>query len=149
MSHFEKINVGVKHFEGRDEHRTSSLCGVSTFLNKLSPAQHAYFKKSEHPFTKCKVKIIAYADPDCCFFTGGRKNAMLDSCLNCRGGGGEGGGNTCIPKQTYILVICQDARAHVCVFVSVYVGCLEPHSPPLDPYIFWTHVICLCYYDTC
>ena len=23
--------------------------------------------KNEHPFTNCKVKIIAYADPDCCF----------------------------------------------------------------------------------
>ena len=106
---------------GRDEHRTSSLCGVSTFLNKLSPAQHAYFffKKSEHPFTNCKVKIIAYADPDCCFFAGGRNNTRV---------------NTCIPKQTYIPVICQDARAHVCVFVGVYVGRPEPHSPPLDPY---------------
>ena len=30
---------------GRDEHRTLSLCGVSTFLNKLSLAQHAYFKQ--------------------------------------------------------------------------------------------------------
>ena len=67
---------------------------------------------------------------------------MLDSFLNCRGGGGEGGGNTCIPKQTYIPVICQDARAHVCVFASVYVGCPESHSPPLDraldPYILDT-----------
>ena len=45
---------------------------------------------------------------------------------------GREGVNTCIPKQTYIPVICQDARAHVCVFVSVYVGCPEPHSPPLD-----------------
>ena len=30
--------------------------------------------------------------------------------------GGGGGVNTCIPKQTYIPVICQDAaRACVCV----------------------------------
>ena len=35
------------------------------------------------------------------------------------GGGGREGVNTCIPKQTYIPVICQDARAHVCVFVCV------------------------------
>ena len=35
------------------------------------------------------------------------------------GGGGGEGVNTCIPKQTYILVICQDARAHVYVFVCV------------------------------
>ena len=49
---------------------------------------------------------------------------------------GGGGVNTCIPKQTYIPVICQDARAHVCVLV--YVGCSEPHSPPLDPYILDT-----------
>ena len=57
------------------------------------------------------------------------------------GGGGGGGGegvNTCNPKQTYIPVICQDARAHVCVCLSVYVGCPEPHSPPLDPYILDT-----------
>ena len=50
--------------------------------------------------------------------------------------GEGGGGNTCIPKQTYIPVICQDARARVCL--SVYVGCPEPHSPPLDPYILDT-----------
>ena len=49
---------------------------------------------------------------------------------------GGGGVNTCIPKQTYIPVICQDAHARVCVFV--YVGCPEPHSPPLDPYILDT-----------
>ena len=46
--------------------------------------------------------------------------------------GGREGVNICLPKQTYIPVICQDARAHVCVFVCV---CPEPHSPPLDPYI--------------
>ena len=51
-------------------------------------------------------------------------------------GWGEGGVNTCIPKQTYIPVICQGARAHVCM--SVYVGCPEHHSPPLDPYILDT-----------
>ena len=67
--------------------------------------------------------------------------------LNCRGGG-EGGVNTCIPKQIYIPVICQDARARVCV-LSVYVRCPKPHSPPLDPCIYWTHVICLCYNVTC
>ena len=61
---------------------------------------------------------------------------MLDSFFNCRGGGGGEGVNTCIPKQTYIPVICQDARA--CVCVSLYVGCPEPHSPPLDPYILDT-----------
>ena len=64
------------------------------------------------------------------------------------GGGGGGGDNTCIPKQTYIPMICQDTRAHVCVCLSVYVVCLEPHSPPLDPYIL-DNVICLCYYVTC
>ena len=65
---------------GRDEHRTSSLCGVSTFLNKLSPAQHAalILKKSEHPFTNCKVKIIAYADPDCCFKVRGPGVSLAD-----------------------------------------------------------------------
>ena len=46
------------------------------------------------------------------------------------------GVNTCIPKQTYIPVICQDACA--CVCLSVYVGSPEPHSPPLDPYILDT-----------
>ena len=60
---FRKINVGVKHFlRGRDEHRTSGLCGVSTFLNKLSPAQPAYFKKAS-----IHLQTVAYADPDCCF----------------------------------------------------------------------------------
>ena len=60
--------------------------------------------------------------------------------MNCRGGGGGGGGGQyCIPKQTYIPVICQDAHARVCVCLSVYVGCPEPHSPPLDP----------CILDTC
>ena len=54
------------------------------------------------------------------------------------GGGGDKVVNTCIPKQTYIPVICQDARACVCVCLSVYVGCPEPHSPPLDPYILDT-----------
>ena len=64
------------------------------------------------------------------------------------GGGGREGVNTCIPKQTYIPVICQDARAHVCL--SVYVGCPEPHSPPLDPYILDTcDSGCLFYYVTC
>ena len=84
----------------RDEHRTSSLCGVSTFLNKLSPAQHAYFKKSENPFTNCKDKIIAYADPDCCFKGRGPGVLLADGIMlvghlfelsNCRGGGGGGG----------------------------------------------------------
>ena len=63
------------------------------------------------------------------------EECWLDIFLNCRWGGGV---NTCIPKQTYIPVICQDARAHVCVCFSVYVGCPEPHSPPLDPYILDT-----------
>ena len=50
------------------------------------------------------------------------EECWLDSFLNCRGGegGGREGVNTCIPKQTYIPVICQDARAHVCVFACVY-----------------------------
>ena len=86
----------------RDEHRTSSLCGVSTFLNKLSPAQHAYFKKSEHPFTNCKDKIIAYADPDCCIKGRGPGVSLADGIMlvghlfelsNCRGGGGGGRGS--------------------------------------------------------
>ena len=50
------------------------------------------------------------------------EECWLDSFFNClgRGGeGGEGGVNTCIPKQTFIPVICQDARARVCVFVCV------------------------------
>ena len=66
------------------------------------------------------------------------EECWLDSFLNCQGGGGREGINICIPKQTYIPVICQDARAHVCVYLSVYVGCPEPHSPPLDPYILDT-----------
>ena len=84
---------------GRDEHRTSSLCGVSTFLNELSPAQHAYFrKKSEHPFTNCKFKIIAYADPDCCFKERGPGVSLADGRMlvgqffEFSGGGGGGGG---------------------------------------------------------
>ena len=77
---------------GRDEHRTSSLCGVSTFLNKLSSAQH------EHPFTNCKVKIIAYADPDCCFKGRGPGISLADGRMlvgqlfELSGGGGGGGG---------------------------------------------------------
>ena len=35
-------------------------------------------------------------------------------------------------------MIYQDAHAHVCVCLSVYVVCPEPHSPPLDPYILNT-----------
>ena len=62
------------------------------------------------------------------------EECWLDSFFNCRGG--DIGVNTCIPKQTYIPVICQVARAQLCVFV--YVGCSEPHSPPLDPYILDT-----------
>ena len=101
---------------------------MSTFLNKLSPAQHAYLKKSEHPFTNCKVKIIAYADPDCCFKGRGPGVSLVDGRMlvgqlfDLSGGGGGGGRegvNTCIPKQTYIPVICQDERMHVCVFVCV------------------------------
>ena len=63
------------------------------------------------------------------------EECWFDSFLNCRGGGREGV-NTCIPKQTYIPVICQDARAHVCVCVCRV--CPEPHSPPLEPYILDT-----------
>ena len=56
------------------------------------------------------------------------------------GGGGVGseGVDTCITKQTYVPVICQDARARMCVCLPVYVGCPEPHSPPLDLYILDT-----------
>ena len=101
---------------------------MSTFLNKLSPAQHAYFKKNEHSFTNCKVKIIAYADPDCCFNGRGPGVSLADrrmlviQLFELSGGGGVGGGrgvNTCIHKQTYIPVICQDAGACVCGFVCV------------------------------
>ena len=80
---------------GWDEHRTSSLCGVSTFLNKLSPAQHAYFKKSKHLFTNCKVKIIAYADPDCCLKGRGPGVSLADGRMlvgqlfELSGGGGS------------------------------------------------------------
>ena len=93
---------------------------MSTFLNKLSPAQHAYFKKSEHPFTNCKVKIIADVDPDCCFKGRGPGVLLADGRMlvgQLFELSGEGGGqvNTCIPKQTYIPVICQDTRACVCV----------------------------------
>ena len=67
-------------------------------------------------------------------FAGGWKNAGWTAFIIVGGGGGEGV-NTCIPKQAYIPVICQDTRARACVCLSVYVGCLEPHVPPLDPYI--------------
>ena len=79
---------------GRDEHRTSSLCGVSTFLNKLSPTQHAYFKKAS------KFKIIAYADPDCCFKGRGPGVSLADGRMlvgqlfELSGGGGGGGGGS-------------------------------------------------------
>ena len=49
------------------------------------------------------------------------EECWLDIFLNCQGGGGRGGVNTCIPKQTYIPVICQDARGRVCVCVFVCV----------------------------
>ena len=101
---------------------------MSTFLNKLSPAQHAYLKKNEHPFTNCKVKIIANADPECCFKGRGPGVSLADGRMlvgqlfELSGlGRGREGFNTCINKQTFIPVICQDARAHVCL--SVYVGC--------------------------
>ena len=65
------------------------------------------------------------------------EECWLDSFFSCLGVGREGV-NTCIPKQTYIPVICQDARApRVCVFVCVC-RVSEPHSPPLDPYILDT-----------
>ena len=51
---------------------------------------------------------------------------------------GREGVDTCITKQTYVPVICQDARARMCVCLPVYVGCPEPHSPPLDLYILDT-----------
>ena len=91
---------------GRDEHRTSSLCGVSTFLNKLSPAQHAYFKKSEYPFTKCKVKIIAYADPDCCLKGRGpgvslaNGRMLVGQLFELLGGGGGGSIPVFLSKPT-------------------------------------------------
>ena len=43
---------------------------------------------------------------------------LVGQLFELSGGGGEGV-NTCIPKQTYISVICQDARAHVCVCVCL------------------------------
>ena len=135
MSHFEKLTLAKSISEGRDEHRTSSLCGVSTFLNKFSPTQHAYFEKAS------KVKIIAYADPDYCFKWRGPGVSLADGRmlvgqlfeLSGGGGGGLGGRegvNTCIPKQTNIHVICQEARARVCVFVCVcrVSGTLFPSS---------------------
>ena len=84
---------------GRDEHRTSSLCGVSTFLKTT----RLFFKKSEHPFTNCKVKIIAYADPDCCFKGRGPGVSLADGrrlvgqlliFFFAGGGGGGGRGST-------------------------------------------------------
>ena len=85
---------------GRDEHRTSSLCGVSTFLNKLSPAQHAYFKN-----TNCKVKIIAYADPDCCFKGRGPGVSLADRRM--------------LVGQLFELSGWGDARTHACVCVCL------------------------------
>ena len=86
---------------GRDEHRTSSLCGVSTFLNKFSPAQHAYFKKAS------KVKIIAYADPDCWFRGRGPGVSLADGRTLAGqlfelsgGGGGEGSIPVFLSKPT-------------------------------------------------
>ena len=82
---------------GRDDHRTSSLCGVSTFLNKLSPAQHTYFKKAS------KVKIIAFADPECCFKGRGPGVSRADGRMlvgqlfELSGGGGGGGREESIP----------------------------------------------------
>ena len=85
---------------GRDEHRTSSLCGVSTFLNKLSPAQQAYFKKASIHLQTVgpKVKILAYEDTDCCFKGRGPGVSLVDGRMlvgqlfELSGGGGEGGG---------------------------------------------------------
>ena len=90
MSHFEKLTLAKSICKGRDEHITSSLCGVSIFLDKLSPAQHAYFKKAS------KVKIIAYADPECCF-KGSRLSLadgrmLVGQLFELSGGGGGGGG---------------------------------------------------------
>ena len=81
-------------------------------------------------------------DPDCCFKGRGPGVSLADGRklfgqLFELSGGGEGV-NTCILKQTYIPVICQDPRARMCVCLSVYVGCPEPHSPPLHPYILDT-----------
>ena len=44
---------------------------------------------------------------------------LVGQLFELSGGGGGGGVNTCIPKQTYIPVICKDARVHMCVFVCV------------------------------
>ena len=49
----------------------------------------------------------------------------------------SGGVNTCISKQTYIPVICQDTRANVYVFFCVCRVSGTPF-PPLDPYILDT-----------
>ena len=76
-------------------------------------------------YNNCKVKIIAYADPDCCFKGRGPDVSLADGRMlvgqlfELLGRKGRKGINTCIPKHTYIPVICQDARAHVCVFVCV------------------------------
>ena len=61
---------------------------------------------------------------------------LVGQLFELSGGRGREGVNTRIPKQTCIPVICQDAR--MCVCLSVYVGCPEPNSPPLDPYILDT-----------
>ena len=98
---------------------------MSTFLNKLSPAQQAYFKKASIHLQTVgpKVKILAYEDTDCCFKGRGPGVSLVDGRMLVGQLfellGGREGVNTCIPKQTYIPVICQDVRAHVCVFVCV------------------------------
>ena len=63
---------------------------------------------------------------------------MLDSFFEMSGGGG--GGRRSIPvflsKPTSLLYAKMRTRMFVCL--SVYLGCPEPHSPPLDPYILDT-----------
>ena len=44
---------------------------------------------------------------------------LVGQLFELSGKGGWEGVNTCIPKQTYIPVLYQDARACVCVFVCV------------------------------
>ena len=101
--------------------------------------------KSEHPFKKCKVKIIAYADPDCCFKGRGPGVSLADVRMLVEhlfeltgGGGGRGRGSIPVFLSKPTSLWSAKTRARACVCLSVYVGCPEPHSPPLDPYILDT-----------
>ena len=70
---------------------------------------------------------------------------MFDRFLNCRGGGGGGGGSIPVFLSKPTFLWSAKTRARMCV--CLYVGCLEPHSPPLDPYILDTCdlFVLLCY----